>query len=182
MISIAAGIVRRLELMEDERRSHSRATAALKLTRAPKGGEGGEGGGEGAAVQHDNPLRAAGRDGGGGGGGGAWARHCDGEEVWFSRGEEVAWELPAGAEVAGEAAAAAAAAATPPGWWTRHEDEAGDVWYTRGEETLWELPAGVPVWAAHFDEEGDPFFVSEDTGETQWAAPDAAVIVARAPP
>ena len=57
----------------------------------------------------------------------------------------------------------------------------GFFFNSQTDATLWELPAGVPVWAAHFDEEGDPFFVSEDTGETLWAAPDAAVIVAKAP-
>jgi hypothetical protein len=183
----AAGILKRLGDMEVERKKAAVAHSKLKLVlQAPAAAAEGAGDAVGSELMV-NPLRAARLRG-------ApkerWARRQDEAtgDVWYARGEETVWEVPDGEEVeeeggaeagaAAEVAAKAAAHEQPAEWWTRHEDTS-DVWYTRGADTVWDLPRGA-VWSAHRDEEGDAYFVCEETGETSWCTPDDAVVVVRA--
>jgi hypothetical protein len=126
---IAVGVLKRLADMEEERR---KMALAHKAFRAP------------ATDTTTNPLYAAACSGAASPAadaaalGGAWTRHSDESDVWYSRGDEVVWELPEGATLVGGGGGDGAEV------WTRHFD-GEDTWYTCGDATVWELPEGARV-------------------------------------
>ncbi len=83
---VAAGVLKRLADLDEDRRKSAAAITQLKLTAAPACASG-----EAPLPATANPLHAAPapeRT--------QWARHTDGVDVWFSQvgGTEVVWDLP----------------------------------------------------------------------------------------